>query len=449
MSRAGTTLGLPEDWDVYPGAWSSRRRFEAGQICAVYSISECLERIEVLDGEIRAFTHVARDEARAAARVVDRTAQTKGPGACGPLAGIPVAFKDNFDTADMPAGLGCDRYRERRPARDAAAVAMVRDAGGVVLGKTVTTEFAHRHPGPTRNPRRPDHTPGGSSSGSAAAVAAGMVPIAFGSQTTGSVIRPAAYCGVIGYKPTWGQFSTAGMLANAPSFDTVGVFSRALEDLVLVRRALLDESVPALSVPGLGEARVGIVKTPFWERAGDDAKAFLEAGRRMLAEAGASVSHFDEGRLSIEVEEANRIVAGYEFARVLAHERRVALDALSPVLREGRMRDGLKIPYSAYIAAERRLEAARIELDRRFSEFDFLISLSARDTAPEGLGSTGTAEFNMLWTTLHVPVVTLPIGRASNGLPLGLQMAGARYEDDRLLGAAKSVMDRVRELAAT
>lgn len=402
-------------------------------------LEQHLEIIAQREPQVLAWIHLDRDGARARARALDAAP------VAGPLHGIPFGIKDNIDTHDMPTGYGSTIHTGFTPTRDAACVAAMRLAGANPLGKTVSTEFAHRAPGATRNPHDPAHTPGGSSSGSAAAVACGMVPLAFGSQTTGSVIRPAAYCGVVGYKPTYGQFNTSGMIANTPAFDTLGVMARAVEDIALVRRALLDDSLPELVPAALAGVRVGVCRTPWWDQASADAQAVLEDAAQALARAGAVVADFDDNGAFNGLEKVNLVVSGYEFARTMAHERLHAYERLSAVLREGRMADGLRETHAAYVAALLRLEHARLQLDQAFEAVDYVLTLPAPGAAPEGLASTGSAIFNMAWTTLHTPAITLPVARDGHGLPLGVQLVAKRYRDDRLLAFAHTVLDRLRD----
>lgn len=406
----------------------------AGTLSAEAAVAAALDAIATGDGRIEAWIHVDREGALAAARRVDRD------GARGLLAGVPFGAKDNMDTHDMPTGYGTPVHAGKTPSRDASCIAMTRMAGAVLLGKTVSTELAHRFPGATRNPWNPAHTPGGSSSGSAAAVAAGMVPFAFGSQTTGSVIRPAAYCGVVGYKPTWGDVNASGMLANTPSFDTVGVMTRSVEDLALVRAGLLGEPYRAVEPAPIGTIRVGLCRAPFWDRADEETRRLIEGAAAALERAGAAVADFDDCGAFDDLEPLNRHVSGFEFARTLGHERLYALERLSASLRDGRLRDGLVTTYEEYAGAQRGLEQRRLRLDEAFRAHDVLVGPAAPGAAPEGLESTGSATFNMAWSTLHAPAVTVPVLRAANGLPIGLQVAAARRADARLLDCAATVM---------
>jgi len=395
-------------------------------------LEEHLEVIAAREAEVQAWCHLDAQGARERARALDARPATSA------LHGIPFGLKDNIDTCDMPTAYGSAIHAGCRPVRDAACVALLRLAGANPLGKTVSAEFAHKAPGPTRNPHHPGHTPGGSSSGSAAAVAAGMVPFALGTQTTGSVIRPAAYCGVVGYKPTYCHLSLAGVLDNAPSFDTLGLMARAVEDVALVRRALLDDSVSVPAPAALAGARIGVCRAAGWEGASAEARRLMEDTERALEAAGARLGDFDGGGALAGLEDANRVVSGYEFARVLAHERRCASERLSAVLREGRMADGLRATHGEWVAAQRRLERARIEMDAAFEQVDAVLCLPAPGAAPQGLGSTGEADCNLAWTTLHTPAVTLPVGRDARGLPLGVQLVARRHDDHRLLALASA-----------
>jgi Asp-tRNA(Asn)/Glu-tRNA(Gln) amidotransferase A subunit family amidase len=400
----------------------------SGKLTVVALVDHALEAIRKHDPDITAWAHLDPAAVREAATVADA-----GDGA---LRGLLFAAKDNIDTHDMPTAYGSPVHEGAQPARDAAVVALLRLEGALLLGKTVSTEFAHRFPGPTRNPWNKSHTPGGSSSGSAAAVASGMIPLAFGSQTTGSVIRPAAYCGVVGYKPTYGDLNPSGMLANTPSFDTVGMMARHVDDIAFVRAHLLDDQVAPLTPPAVNQLRIGVCRTPYWDAADADAQASLEATSDRLAKAGATIVDFDDGGAFTGIDEDNITVSGFEFARTMAHERLYAIDQLSPDLRDGRMQDGLDTNFEQYRAAQIRLERARLQLDDALEDIDSIITLPAPGAAPEGLRFTGPATFNMLWTTLHTPAITLPLFESANGLPMGLQLCAKRRSDRHLLAQA-------------
>ena len=397
-------------------------------------LEECIANIDLYEKHVGAWAFINIDSARELARELDDKNPSKA------LFGIPFGIKDNIDTFDMSTEYGTDIYLGYRPSRDAACVAGMRASNGIALGKTICTEFAHRHPGKTANPWNIEHTPGGSSSGSAAAVASGMVPIAIGTQTTGSVIRPAAYCGVIGYKPSYGEFNISGVLANTPSFDTLGFFANCVDDLVLVRKALLDESIPEIKKLSLKGARVAIAAKPYWEAACASSQQMIEEAASVLEYAGAKVFALDDQGVFENLSEWNIEISGYEFARTLAHERRLAFHKLSEILRNGRMADGFRVAFSSYQAAKKNLELLRIKFDEVLNGVDFVICPSAQSAAPKGLESTGSADFNMAWTSLHCPVISLPVAlEKDTGLPLGLQVVGTRYSDDRLIKFAEAV----------
>ncbi len=328
----------------------------SGKFTAEAVTQACLDRIAAIEPEVKAWIFLDPELALAQARALDR-----GPSR-GPLHGVPFGLKDIIDTADMPTGHGSPIYAGNRTARDAACVAACRAAGGVVLGKTVSTEFAHRHPGATRNPWNTAHTPGGSSSGSAAAVGSRMVPAAFGTQTTGSTIRPAAFCGAVGYKPSYGDFCLTGIGDNVPSFDTLGLIARSVDDLALFRYTVMGlPQRPLADVPVTG-LRVGFCRSAFWDRAEPSTQALLERTAEALAMAGAKVADFAMPDGEASLPEAVRKVSGFEFARVMTYERLYHGDKLSRALLDGRAADGLACSYEDYRAAERVIDDYRAAL---------------------------------------------------------------------------------------
>ena len=416
------------------------RAVAAGKMKPSDVLSEYITNLDKHETQVGAWSFINRETALETAMKLDK----KKPE--GAFFGVPFGIKDNIDAFDMPSGYGTTIYDGYRPARDASCVAGMRASNAIALGKTVCAEFAHRAPGKTANPWNINHTPGGSSSGSAAAVASGMVPIAIGTQTTGSVIRPAAYCGVVGYKPTYGDFNISGVLANTPSFDTLGFFSTSIEDLVLVRKTLLDSSVSSLEEVSVKGTKVAIARKPYWEEACSSSTEMVEDAANILSKAGATILEFDDCGAFQNLSAANISVSGYEFARTLAHERLMSLEKLSEVLREGRMADGLRVEFNDYLEAKKNIEEARVRLNRAMDAVDFVICPAAQSAAPESLSSTGSADFNMAWTSLHTPVVTLPVACEQNsGLPLGLQMIGSRHADDKLLSYANSVFNVLTE----
>ena len=319
-------------------------------------------------------------------------------------------------------------------------MALIRAASGVVLGKTVTTEFANRHPGPTVHPHNAAHTPGGSSSGSAAAVADFQVPLALGTQTGGSVIRPAAFCGVIGYKPSFGEFSRVGVKMQCHNLDTIGIICRSLDDVALLRAALLAQSPHSVDHHSAAP-RIGFCRTPAWEHADGDTHALLERTAAVLSGAGAAVR--EVALTPSDILDHHRRIFEFEAARNYAYEYDVHGEKLSEALREGLLARGRALPLPAYIEALETAEAFRRNLDDLFADLDVLLAPSAVGEAPEGLGSTGDARFNAIWTLAWTPCVTLPAGNGAKGLPLGIQLIGPRFRDEALLDAAAWVEARL------
>src|SRR6201987_982280 len=401
-------------------------RLAAGTLTAEALTRDCLERASAR-AEVKAWVWLDPGQALAQAAAADRD------GRAGLLGGVPIGVKDVIDTADMPTQHGSPIYRGNRPFADAACVALIRAASGVILGKTVTTEFANRHPGPTVHPYNPAHPPGGSSSGSAAAVADFQVPVGLGTQTGGAEIRPAAFCGVIGYKPSFGEFSRVGIKMQCHNLDTLGVICRSLEDLALMRAVLLAQDVHRVD-RGASAPRIGFCRPPAWDHADPDTQALLERTASGLAAAGAAVR--DVAVTPANILDHHRRIFEFEAARNYAYEYEVHGDKLSAALRDGLLTPGRALPLSAYVEAIETAEAFRRNLDDLFGEFDALLAPSAVGEAPEGLGSTGDARFNAIWTLAWTPCVTLPAGTGRKGLPLGVQLVGPRFCDEALLDAA-------------
>ena len=408
-------------------------RIHKGEVTSEELVRACLERIEEREPEVEAWVHLDAEYSLAQARERDRASNR------GPVHGLPFAVKDIMDTADMPTGYGSPIWEGFRPRADAACVALTRAAGGVLLGKTVTAEFASRHPGKTKNPHDPTHTPGGSSSGSAAAVADFMAFMAFGTQTLGSVIRPASFCGCVAYKPTYGEISAEGVKENTGSFDTVGLFGRAVEDLPLFRAAVTGEPVRPLDPVSVKGLRVGLCRTPLWDRAQDYTKALVEGAAAELAKAGAAVSDLDLGGPFADFEAMGRRLSDYEISRALTWERTHHFELLSEY-QQGKMKDWPVVSYEEYREAERVMTACRAYLDEAAKELDVLLTPSATGEAPVGLDSTGDTSFNILATWTHVPCVTLPLFKGPSGLPVGLQLVGRRCQDHRLFEISRTVL---------
>jgi Asp-tRNA(Asn)/Glu-tRNA(Gln) amidotransferase A subunit family amidase len=408
-------------------ATEAARRIERGELTSVALTSACLERIAERDEGLRAWAFVDRDYALAQARALDR-----GPRR-GPLHGIPFGIKDAIDTAELPTEYNSPIYRGHRPKADAACVVALKRAGAVILGKTVTTEFANNHPAQTRNPHNPAHTPGGSSSGSAAAVADFMVPAAIGTQTGGSVIRPAAYCGVAAIKPSFGAINRAGLKMVAESLDTIGVFAREPEDLALALVGLCGFNMPETPTAA---PRVGLCRTPRWELADDATRANLEAAAQRLSQAGARVKPCDLPQGAEQLFDRHKVIMGFETARALAWEYATHPEKISPTLKP-RLDEGWKVTRAAYDEMRGIARRCRRELADQMRDLDFILTPSAPGEAPASLQSTGDPVFNRAWTLFGVPCVTLPHGRGPKGLPLGVQLVGAFDADTALLGWAK------------
>jgi len=409
-------------------AAEAARAIQAGRLTSEALVAACLARIAARDGALAAWAHVAGEQALAQARALDRQP------ARGPLHGVPAGVKDIFDTADMPTEHNSPIYRGNRPRADAAAVALLRRAGCVILGKTATAEFANVHPPATRNPHNPAHTPGGSSSGSAAAVADRMVPLALGTQTGGSVIRPAAFCGVVGLKPSYGSIDRTGVKPVSDMLDTVGVFSNTVEDAALALNLLSGRRMPDFTVK-TAAPRIGFVRTSRWKDADAATHAALESAASRLAGAGADVAEAALPPAADALFDAHGQVMNFEAARALAWEQASHRDAISAALLE-RLDDGWTVSREQYDDARQTALEARRQVADLMRGFDLLLTPSARGEAPKSLASTGDALFNRVWTLLGLPCVTLPCGEGQQGLPLGIQLVGAIEQDSALLAHA-------------
>jgi amidase len=397
----------------------------------------CLDHIAVREPEVQAWQYLNGDQVLAQARALDRREPR------GPLHGVPFGIKDIIDTYDMPTEYGSPIYRGHQPASDAACVALSRKAGGLLMGKTVTTEFANVFPGKTRHPRDPHRTPGGSSSGSAAAVSAGMVPLAIGTQTTGSTIRPASFCGIVGYRPTYGHLRCTGVKEAAGSFDTLGLMARSIADIALYRDVLLgDPPAPLPPTPAV-PPRIGFCRTPLWSRLEPSTAQLLENAATCLAQGGARVEEVTLPGACEDILDIHRVIASFEFSRNLTYEIDHHWEQLSPALRQGRLGQGLACDFATYHAAQAALERSRTALAALMAPYDVLLTASAAGEAPVGLQSTGDASFCALWTAAHVPALTLPVFTGPQGLPVGVQVIGKRHEDRALLASAQWVWQRL------
>ena len=399
-------------------------------------VRDCLERIDAREPEVQAWTHVARDAALARAKALDQGAHQ------GLLHGLPIAVKDLIATCDMPTAYGSPIYAGHQPALDATCVALAREAGAVVLGKTVTTEFATFQPNQTRNPHNLAHTPGGSSSGSAAAVADGMVPLALGTQTAGSLMRPAAYCGIVSFKPSFGGINRAGVKPLSDTLDTVGTMARTVPDVALFAAALSGRSswlVRPLDQHVSRPLRVGLCHTYEWSHALPETQAAMQHAADAIQANTAMVLR--EVRLPVDYQQlaqAQTHIQLAEQAQCFAFERLNHWAQLSPRL-QGIVQAGLDVTPEQYDQAQALVARCRAQLAEVFQDVDVLLAPSAAGAAPMGLDSTGDPVFCRIWTVLHTPTVNIPAGHAPNGLPVGLQVVGPVGSDAFTLAAAHAL----------
>ncbi len=434
-------------------AVEAQRRLVAGEFSATDYAKALLARIEDVEPQVQAWAHLDRAHVLAQAEAADEARALGLP--TGPLFGLPVGVKDIIDTRDLPTEDGCVLHAGRMPQHDAALVRALRAAGGVVMGKTVTTELATYAPGKTRNPHNPAHTPGGSSSGSAAAVAAGMVPLAIGTQTNGSVIRPASFCGVYGFKPSAGLIPRSGVLTQSPALDAVGVFGRTLDDVALLAQTLAghDErdplsqprATPPLARMAASDAplppTLAWVATPFWEQVAPDAQAAFGELLELLA---ARIAPFALPDSAVEAIGWHRTVMEADIAGSFELEYERGKAQLSASLR-AQIERGRAVSAVAHRQALARVPVLLQGLEAVFEHFDALVTPASLGTAPEGLGSTGDPLMCTLWTFLGMPALNLPLLHGANGLPIGVQLVGKRGDDARLLRTARWLVRHVAE----
>ncbi len=412
------------------------RATASGELTCEAVIRDCLARIEAREGVVHARASIDPELALRQARRLDQARER------GPLHGVPIGVKDIIDTFDQPTEMGSPIYRGHRPAQDAACVGLTRAAGAVMLGKTITCEFAGMTPNITTNPHNIAHTPGGSSSGSGAAVADHMVPVAFGTQTGGSVLRPAAYCGVFGFKPTFGAFNRRGVYPAAESLDTIGLLARSLDDIELVS-AVLELRKPAAPVALDRAPRIGFCRTPMWEKAQPETVAAIEDAAARLGKAGAQVREIALPEEFSGLRNAAReTINNYERAAAMAHEWNSHRDLISERLRT-RIELGRAMPHAEYVAALRLGEDCRARLPAVFDGVDVLLTPSANGEPPRGLGETGDPGFQAIWTILYTPALTLPTHRGPNNLPVGIQLVAPPHDDRRLFACARWVWQKL------
>lgn len=433
------------------GAGQAAAAIREGQISSEELVDACLAQVEELEESVQAWAFLDPEYAREQAKRADEARQRGNP--TGALHGVPVGIKDIIDTADMPTEDGTVLHAGRRPKDDAALVSRLRVAGAIILGKTVTTELAVYSPGKTRNPRDPERTPGGSSSGSAAAVAAEMVPLAVGTQTNGSVIRPAAFCGVVGYKPTHGLISRSGVLRQSPLLDHVGVFARSVPDAALLAQEIMgydasDSAMRPRARPSLADfvsrplplaPRVAFVKNPVWDDASADTQ---EAFAELVETLGEHVTEVTLPEPFADAIALHRTIMESDLALNFAPEYERGAEQLSEVLR-GMLERGRSYLALDYNRAVGRIAVYNAALDDVFLEMDVIVTPATQGEAPRGLASTGSPAFCTLWTLCGLPAVTVPLMQGRDGLPIGVQLVAQRGDDARLLRCAQWLIEHV------
>ncbi len=431
-------------------AIEAAEQIAGGEVSAQDYIGACLERIEAVDDKVRAFTHLDADEALRQARALDERRRNGQP--IGPLHGVPVAIKDIFDTADYPTECGSVLLKGRRPMRDCTAVARLREAGAVIIGKTVTTEFAYFTPGAARNPHDLERTPGGSSSGSAAAVAAGMVPLAIGSQTNGSMIRPASFCGVYGVKPTHGTISRHGALILSRALDHVGVFARTLADSALILDVLAgydpqDSDTRPIAAPAFLETlaeepplppQLAFVRTPVWDKADAQTRAAFEDFVKQLGDTAATLDLPDAYAAAWDDQ---RVIMAADMAHNLGAVVDRGGDAASKTLRD-LIAEGRQVSAVRYLAARDGARRYAAGLDEIFKQYEAILTPATIGVAPKGT-ATGSPMFCSLWSLTGLPALSLPLLSGEDGMPLGVQLVGPAGDDARLLRTANWLIGRL------
>jgi Asp-tRNA(Asn)/Glu-tRNA(Gln) amidotransferase A subunit family amidase len=433
-------------------ASEAARLIRDGIISSEQLVEACLARIREVDPQVQAWAFLDADYALTQAHALDEL-RLSGR-AIGPLHGVPIGLKDIFDTADMPTECGSVLYAGRTPSRDATVTAMLRAAGAVIMGKTVTTEFAYFSPGKTRNPHNLEHTPGGSSSGSAAAVAASMVPLALGSQTNGSTIRPAAYCGVIGFKPTHGLISRHGALALSRTLDHVGLFANSLDDIALLAeqivrydendldtrpRAHLPFALITAEEPPL-PPMFAFIKTPHWQCADEETR---EGFAEIIEHLGSQVEEVELFPSAGDAWQWHQSIMSAEMAHNLEREWANGRDLLSEQLR-AQIERGREVRAQDYLRALSRITPIHESFVELFEQrYDAILTPAAPGPAPNGLAATGDPSFCTLWTLCGMPAISLPLLQSGNGLPLGVQLVGPRHGDARLLRTARWLAAKV------
>jgi Asp-tRNA(Asn)/Glu-tRNA(Gln) amidotransferase A subunit family amidase len=435
------------------GACAARAALEEGVLTSTELVQSCLARIDELEPSIGAWAHLDRDLALREARAADEFRRSGL--ALGALHGLPIGIKDIIDTADYPTERGTLLHQGRQPEADATLVSLLKEAGAIILGKTVSTELAVYAPGKTRNPHNPEHTPGGSSSGSAAAVSAAMVALSVGTQTNGSIIRPASYCGVYGFKPSFGRISRQGVLQQSPPLDTVGIFARDLADLALLADVLMrfdaqDKAMAMIAPPCISrimadevpvQPHFAFVRSPVW----DQVEQVTKDGLRELIEAtneaqAGTIDILDLPASFADLHEDHRRVMEGDLARSFADEYARGKAQISAVLRE-MIERGQQVSEQAYHEALTRIDEYNGFLGQVFEDYDAIVTPSTPGPAPAGIDATGSPVMNTIWTFCGLPALNLPLLQSPEGLPIGVQLVGAKHDDARLFRSARWLLD--------
>lgn len=406
-------------------AIDAARAIQAGEITSVELVESCLSRIDNRESSVRAWQSLDRESVLQQARDLDLQEKNR------PLHGVPVGIKDIVDTDELPTTYGSPIYTGHRPGKNADCISRLKEAGAIILGKTVTTEFAYLDPGKTRNPHNIEHTPGGSSSGSAAAVADKHVPLALGTQTAGSIIRPASYCGVVGYKPTFNSFSFYGIHPFAPSFDTLGGFARSVADIVLLRSVLADDEMKNVS---RAPAKIALLQGPNWHHAEEETRVMFEKVTKLLGKSGLaeSVALPD---VFLEINEAHKkVMLGeciYSLKDIYENQKNGLSEKLLQDYEYAMTLNEQELSFAGEI-----IEKCKQEIASVFSKFDLILTPASAGRAPKGLASTGDPVFNRMWTAMGLPCISLPCPQNDKTLPLGVQLVGTYKGDDSLLAYA-------------
>ncbi len=411
------------------------KNISTGSVTAEAVTKACLDRIKEREETVRAWAYIDPNYALAQARILDKEPVKR------PLHGLPIGVKDVIDTSDMPTQMQSSAYQGHQSKTDAACVAILRAAGAIILGKTVTCEFAGSFPGPTTNPHNPAHTPGGSSSGSGAAVADFMVYGAFGTQTGGSILRPASFCGTVGYKPTYNLINRAGLMFAAENLDTIGLLTRTVDDADLLMSVLLNRS-RSVCIPKNAKPKIGLCRTHHWNLALPETIFAINDSVARLKEAGAEIVETTLPDSFAELGSTRNILNNFERSRVMADLWVNHRDQLSVNIAK-QIENGTPMDYQTYQKAIIHANDCRSHLGEIFGDVDFILAPSATGEAPRGLNYTGDPQFQGYWTVLHVPTISLPTHIGPNQLPVGIQLVGRRWQDETLFSWSRWVLDHL------